>query len=81
MSFSPHITSVLEVPGEKQNGSHTAKGNISICLGNRRINALFALRVDPRRQEAGLTTPFSFLRNWVGQEPCLNCSFKGKPEE
>lgn len=81
ISFSPHITFVLEVPGEKQNGSHTAKGNISICLGNRRISALFALRVDPRRQEAGLTTPLSFLRNWVGQEPCLNCSFKGKPGE
>lgn len=33
------------------------------------MSALFALRVDPRGQEAGLTTPLSFLRNWVGQEP------------
>lgn len=81
MAFPPHITFVLEVPGEKQNGSQAAKGNISICLGNRRMSALFALRVDPRGQEAGLTTPLSFLRNWVGQEACLNCSFKGKPGE
>lgn len=63
---------VLEVPGERQNGSHTAKGNINICLGNRGMGTLFALRVDPRGQEAGLTTPLSFLRNWVGQEPSVN---------
>lgn len=68
--LSPHITFVLEVPGARQNGSLAAKGNINICLGNQAMSALFALRVDPRGQEAGLTTPLSFLRNWVGQEPC-----------
>lgn len=66
MSFSPLITFVPEEPDETQNGIHSAKGNLNICLGNRGMGALLALRVEPRGQEAGLTTPFHFPRNLGG---------------
>lgn len=66
MSFSPLITFVLEEPDETQNGIHTAQGNPNICLGNRGMASLLALRVEPRGQEAGLTTPLRFPRNLGG---------------
>ena len=80
MSFSPHVTFVLEVPGlqGKQNGSHSSPGQYK-CLFRKQwgLSPLFALRVDLRE-----STPLSFLRNWAGQEPSLNwvLSFSGKWE-
>lgn len=68
--FSPHITFVLEVPGAVRNTEGPRA--IQIFVWESGMKALFALRVDPRRQEMGSATPLRCLRICALREPFLS---------